>query len=823
MKKKITKYLAAIFVFFIIGVSFSMLYITDTTSDMNHLIKLHQVEQLRRSLVIDLKTVQVNLYTVHTPLAQDLNMIVENVTKLESAAQKCLSCHHPPRLGSRIIKAQSLINDYQNLLSFYITSRANKERMLKLKTDAARIGEKIIIETENMSHGASTSLEDLTRESSEKITHVKRILLITITVSLLLGIIAAYNLTRSVTNPVTKLLNATRMIASGKLGATIYHNDKTEFGELAENFNAMSEGLKEGYDGLQREILERIRVEDDLRESRERYELAARGANDGLWDWDIRTNAVHFSPRWKNMLGFEENEIGTTPDEWFNRIHPDDKQQVEAEIKTHLEGIVPQFQNEHRMLHKDGRYRWMLTRGLAICDRSGDAYRMAGSQTDITERKVAEEQLVYDAFHDKLTGLPNRALFMDRLTHAVKRTERENKDLFAVLFIDLDRFKIINDSLGHMAGDQLLDAVSQKLQESLRPGDTIARFGGDEFAILLEDIKSFEDVRPLINRIQKQLSEPFDLRGQEIVMTSSIGIAFSNIDFEKPEDLIRNSDIAMYQAKANGRDQYQIFDKRMYENVMHSMKLETDLRRAIDNDEFELYYQPIISLQTNRVVGFEALVRWQHPARGFVMPAEFIPLAEETGIINPLGSWILDEACRQIKLWQMRYPLKTPLTMSVIQQVERALQKTKIAKGSLVLEITETELMGSADIISPLLYTLKKLDIQLSIDDFGTGYSSLSYLHNFPIDALKIDRSFISKIGDSEEEIEIVRTITNLGKNLNMYVVAEGVETEIQLQKLRALNCTLMQGYLFSKPLSNKDAEAFLIREREKLPQQSSI
>lgn len=459
---------------------------------------------------------------------------------------------------------------------------------------------------------------------------------------------------------------------------------------------------------------------------------------------------------------------------------------------------------------------------------------MAGSQTDITGRKVAEERLVYDAFHDVLTGLPNRALFMDRLTHTIKRTTRNNKNLFAVIFINMDRFKIINDSLGHMIGDQLLIAVSQRLEECLRPGDTVARLGGDEFAILLEDIKEDGNATHLIERIQKKLSLPFNLNGQEVFITVSIGVTLSDIGYNQPEDLLRDADIAMYHAKANGKARYEVFNAGMYDNVVTSLQLETDLRRAIDNHELRLHYQPIVLLKTGRITGFEALLRWYHPVRGLIYPTEFIPIAEETGLIVPIGEWVLHEACRQMRLWQEQFPSDTPLTVSVnisskqflhnlIEQVTQIFQKTDLEASSLILEITESMIMENAESIAPLLLQLKDVNVKLQIDDFGTGYSSLSYLHHFPIDALKIDRSFIKVLGIEDEKLEIVRAIITLAHNLNMDVIAEGVETEDQVTQLKMLKCEYMQGYLFSKPLNSKAVETFLLRQSRTFLFQSRI
>ena len=406
------------------------------------------------------------------------------------------------------------------------------------------------------------------------------------------------------------------------------------------------------------------RLVEALRESEERYALAARGANDGLWDWNLKDNEIYFSPRWKSMLGYDEEEIGSSPEEWFKRVHPDDLQRVKEVVASHLEGQTTHCENEHRMLHQNGTYHWMLNRGLAVRDAQGKATRLAGSQTDITQGKVA----------DALTGLPNRLLFMDRLERAVKNAQRAKDYLFAVFFLDLDRFKVINDSLGHVMGDQLLIATARRLESCLRStdavarlgdGHTVARLGGDEFTILLDHIKHIADATRVADRLQKELALPFNLNGQEVFTTVSIGIAVSATGYERPEELLRDADTAMYRAKALGKARYELFDTAMREVAVASLQLETDLRKAIDRQEFQNFYQPIVSLETGRIVGFEALVRWQHPERGLVFPGDFILAAEESGMIVSIGQWVLREACRQMRAWQARFPTTVPWMISV--------------------------------------------------------------------------------------------------------------------------------------------------------------
>lgn len=573
------------------------------------------------------------------------------------------------------------------------------------------------------------------------------------------------------------------------------------------------------------DISMRRQAEAALRESEERYTIAVLGAKDGLWDWNLRTNQVYFSPRWKSMLGWEDSDISNSLDEWFNRIHVEDLTTVKDHLLAHLDGRSPDFESEYRMLHRDGAYRWMLCRGLVVHDSNGKPSRIAGSLADITSRKQTENQLLHDALHDTLTDLPNRTLFMDRLGRAIERSKRNENYLFAVLFLDLDRFKIVNDSLGHVVGNQLLITLAQRLQSCIRTEDTVARLGGDEFVILLEGIEYTSDATRVAERIQAELLHPFDLSGHEMFVTASIGIALSSTGYEQPEDILRDADAAMYRAKALGKSRYEMFDISMHAQAVALLQLETDLRHAIERQEFEIHYQPIIALKSNRLSGFEALVRWRHPQRGLVAPGEFIPAAEETGLINPIGWWVLEEACRQMVHWQQVFSANPPLLMSVnlsgkqlaqpnvIERVQQILQKTGVNPNSLKLEITESSIMENAEATIAMLQQLKALGIQLSIDDFGTGYSSLSYLYRFPVDTLKIDRSFVNKMDTELEKLELVRTIATLAWNLGMNVVAEGVENQNQLSHLKSLGCEYAQGYLFSRPVDRARMEQ-LIGER---------
>ena len=567
------------------------------------------------------------------------------------------------------------------------------------------------------------------------------------------------------------------------------------------------------------------RAQEALRESEERYALAARGSNDGLWDWNLQANSVYFSPRWKAMLGFEENEIGDQPDEWFSRIHEGDRERVKQEIAAHQNGLNPQFESEHRMLHQDGSFRWMLSRGLAVTNAKGNVQRMAGWQTDITEGKVS----------DPLTGLPNRLLFTDRLVRLIKQARRREGYLFAVLFLDLDGFKMINDSLGHLVGDQLLIGVASRLEKCLRATDMVARvgrefivarMGGDEFTVLLDDLKDPADARQAAERLMKAVSAPFNLGGKEVFTSVSVGIALSNAaKYEFPDEILRDADTAMYRAKSLGKARYEVFDADMRASVMARLQLEMDLHRAIERQEFSNFYQPIISLVSGEIVGFESLLRWNHPTRGQLGPEEFIAVAAETELIRELGWWNLRESCRQMSLWRAKYPAYSNLTISVnlspkqflqpnlIADIQVVLVDLKLPPSALKLELTESTVMGDPATAIEMLEKIKALGISLAIDDFGTGYSSLSYLHRFPLDTLKIDRSFISGIGDganSQDGTEIARTILPMASNLHLEVVAEGVETGEQLALLTRLKCKYGQGFYFSKPLPAADAAVLL-------------
>ena len=449
-------------------------------------------------------------------------------------------------------------------------------------------------------------------------------------------------------------------------------------------------------------------------------------------------------------------------------------------------------------------------------------------EDEVAERKRIEEKLTHDVFHDALTGLPNRTLFMDRLQHAITTSQRRaGTPFYAVLFCDIDRFKVINDSLGHLIGDQVLVMVARKLIDCVRPGDTVARLGGDEFAILLENISDPAHAIEVADRAKRSLSTPLSIKGNDIYPSLSIGIAIDTDWYERPEQPLRDADIAMYEAKDRGNASYEVFDAEMHANILNRMQLETDLRGAVDRKEFILYYQPIIDLKVQQLTGFEALVRWNHPTRGLIYPLEFIPLAEENGLINQIGEWILHEACRELKRIQVQYPHQPPLTMSInisskqfahqdlVRMLSGFLAETEVDPHSIALEITESMIMENVDAAVETMNMLREMGIQIHIDDFGTGHSSLSYLHRFPINALKIDRSFISKLTADGSNKEIITSIISLANSLKVDVIAEGVEMEHQLSNIRKMECGYCQGFLLARPLAEHDIDAWMQQQKQ--------
>ena len=575
-------------------------------------------------------------------------------------------------------------------------------------------------------------------------------------------------------------------------------------------------------------ITERKRTEAALKESEERWKFAIEGVGDGLWDWNVQTGEAYYSLRYKEMFGYTDADIGTTADEWSQRIHPDDAPQVFAALQPYMDGKPGSATVEFRMLCKDGSWQWTLGRGMVVSrDTDGKALRLIGTNTDITQRKAAEEAIKNLAFYDTLTGLPNRRLLLDRLKQAMAASTRSERH-GALLFIDLDNFKTLNDTRGHDIGDLLLQQVAQRLTSCVRECDTVARLGGDEFVVMMEDLSeesqsAATQTETIGEKILATLNQTYQLGDHEYRNTPSIGVTLFTDRLGSIDELLKRADLAMYQAKAGGRNTMRFYDPQMQAAVTSRAALESGLREAMQKEQFRLYYQAQMN-GNGQLTGSEVLLRWQHPERGMVSPADFIPLAEETRLILPLGHWVLQTACTQLALWGAR-PELAHLTVAVnvsahqfhqagfVDQVVTVLKDTGANPQRLKLELTESLLVSNVDEVIEKMFALRAEGVGFSLDDFGTGYSSLSYLKRLPLDQLKIDQSFVRDVLVDPSDASIAKTIIALAQNLGLGVIAEGVETEAQRCFLATSGCHAYQGFFFSRPLPLVDFEEFALRQ----------
>jgi diguanylate cyclase (GGDEF)-like protein/PAS domain S-box-containing protein len=599
--------------------------------------------------------------------------------------------------------------------------------------------------------------------------------------------------------------------------------------------------------GILTDVTERKEAEEALRRSQAGLAEAQRMARLGNWEWDPRTGELYWSDETFRIYGFEPQSFAPTFERLLEAVHPDDRKTLGRALEDTLHGGRP-YDLEHRVVRPDGEVRVVHRRAEVVRGEDGEAVRMVGTVHDVTERKALERQLQHQALHDPLTGLPNRTLFTDRLRQALARAKRREGEV-AVLFVDLDNFKVVNDSLGHKAGDRLLVAASKRMRVLLRPEDTVARLGGDEFVLLLEDAGAQEAVR-VAERVLERLREPLSLSGRRLVITASVGVATGGAGGKYAADLLRDADLAMYRSKRSGKARVAVFEEAMNAEALERLEMEQDLRGAIERGELRVHYQPQMLLRSNlqeslraagsraivspgtsprepRLAGVEALVRWEHPGRGLLLPGEFVPVAEETGLIVPMGEMVLEEACRQAKDWQGRFSADPPLAVYVnlsarqfresglAGTVSHILKETGLDAACLHLEITETAAMSDAPATVSALEELKALGVRMVIDDFGTGYSSLSYLGRFPVDYVKIDRSFIADLEKDPGAVTLVTGMIDLAHALGIRVIAEGVERSTQLERLEAMGCDLAQGYYFSHALSDEAMGVWLSAVRD--------
>ncbi|MFT5661499.1 MAG: diguanylate cyclase (GGDEF)-like protein/PAS domain S-box-containing protein [Sulfurimonas sp.] len=628
-------------------------------------------------------------------------------------------------------------------------------------------------------------------------------------ISIIIGISFAYFVAKGLTNSLSHLMLSVRKYSEGNRGEVANENTVKEIAKLASEFNSLTHNLNASEE-LNQKLTERL-------------ELAFIATQDGLWDWDILNDTIYYSPIWKSMIGYFDDELPNEISTWEERVHPDDIETASRAIDDHVAGKTQEYTNIHRLRHKDGTWVWTLDRGKVLFDDNGVAIRMVGTHADITQEKSQREEhqhiLEYQANHDALTKLPNRLLFHDRLMQGIEKAKRYEKQL-AVFFIDLDRFKQINDSLGHDIGDKVLQEVADRLMEVTRKGDTLARLGGDEFTILMEDLKKAQDASILAEKILQSLIEPIRVRDHILYISSSIGISLYPQDADDAISLLKYADAAMYKAKDEGRDTFQFYSKEMTQIASEKLILEASLRKALQKEEFEVYYQPQVDGITNMITGMEALVRWNHPKNGLILPNNFIPLAEETGIIIALDQWVMKTAIKQFIQWYkeglnpgrlaLNLAMKQLQNKKCVQTIKDLLNDTGCKPEWIAFEVTEGQIMMNPDKAIVILKEISQMGIELAVDDFGTGYSSLTYLKRLPIDKLKIDQSFVRDLPFDEEDIGISKAVIALSKSLSLDVIAEGVETKEQKDFLVKNGCHNIQGYFYSKPISAPQMQKLL-------------